>query len=107
MIKAVHSGPRASKVSADDAGGLEPIVCLAQGATVMLTANLWVQAGLVNGTMGTVIAICYNEVGGLPPNLPVAVRFDSYCGPFLPDVTVLIIPLRHTWRSSVPDFSYS
>ena len=68
MIKAVHSGPGASKVSADDAGGLEPIVCLAQGARVMLTAILWVQAGLVNGSMGTVVAICYDEAGGSPPN---------------------------------------
>ena len=102
MIKAVHSGPGASKVSADDAGGLEPIVCLAQGARVMLTANLWVQAGLVNGAIGTVVAICYDEAGELPPNLPVAVtvRFDSYCGPTLPDETVPIIPLRLTWLST-------
>ena len=103
MIKAVHSGPGASKVSTDDAGGLEPIVCLAQGARVMLTANLWVQAGLVNGAMGTVVAICYDEGGGSPPsNLPVAVtvRFDSYSGPTLPDGTVPIIPLRRTWLST-------
>ena len=102
MIKAVHSGPGASKVSADDAGGLEPIVCLAQGARVMLTANLWVQAGLVNGAMGTVVAICYDEGGEPPPNLPVAVtvRFDSYSGPTLPDGTVPIIPLRRTWLST-------
>ena len=99
MIKAVHSGPGASKVSADDAGGLEPMVCLAQGARVMLTANLWVQAGLVNGAMGTVVAICYGEARGSPPNLPIAVtvRFDSYCGPTLPDGTVPIIPLLRTW----------
>ena len=102
MIKAVHSGPGASKVSADDAGGLEPIVCLAQGARVMLTANLWVQAGLVNGAMGTVVAICYDQAGGSPPNLPVAVtvQFDSYGGPTLPDGTVPIIPLRRTWLST-------
>ena len=102
MMKAVHSGPGASKVFADDAGGLEPIVCLAQGARVMLTANLWVQAGLVNGAMGTVVAICYDEAGESPPNLPVAVtvRFDSYCGPTLPDGTVPIIPLHRTWLST-------
>ncbi len=41
-------GPGASKVSCDDAGRLEPVVCLAEGARVMLTANLCVQAGLVN-----------------------------------------------------------
>ena len=68
----------------------------------MLTANLWVQAGLVNGAMGTVVVICYDQAGGSPPNLPVAVtlRFDSYCGPTLPDGTVPIIPLRRTWLST-------
>ena len=39
-IKALHSGPDAFKASADDAGGLEPIVCIAHAARVMLIANL-------------------------------------------------------------------
>ena len=52
------------------------------GACVMLTANLWVDMGLVNGEVGTVAAICYDS-GGAPPHLPVAVmvQFDSYQGP--------------------------
>ena len=33
-IKAVHTGPNAAKASADDAGGLEAVVCLAQSARV-------------------------------------------------------------------------
>ena len=39
-IKAVHTGPNASKASPEDASGLEPVICLARGARVMLTSNL-------------------------------------------------------------------
>ena len=46
LIKAVHTGNNASKASPDDAGGLDPIVHLADMARVMLVANLWVEAGL-------------------------------------------------------------
>ncbi len=42
-IEAIHSGPRASRIPASDAGGLEPVIFLACKARVMLTANLWVQ----------------------------------------------------------------
>jgi ATP-dependent DNA helicase PIF1 len=100
-IKAVHSGPNASKGSPDDAGGLQPVVCLCKGARVMLSSNLWVDMGLVNGAMGTVHAICYRD-GEAPPNLPVAVTvlFDRYHGPTLHDGTVPIVPLRRSWGSS-------
>ena len=99
-IKAVHTGPNAGKVSADDAGGLEAVVCLAKSARVMLTSNLCVDVGLVNGAMGTVQAICYRTGG--PPDLPIAVmiHFDSYSGPTFPDGTVPITPLRRCWSSS-------
>ena len=99
-IKAVHTGANASKAPADDAGGLEAIICLANLARVMLTSNLWVDVGLVNGAMGTVQAICYQSGG--PPDLPVAVmvHFDNYSGPTLHDGTVPITPVRRTWFTS-------
>ena len=100
-IKAVHTGPNAAKASSDDASGLEPVICITHGARVMLTSNLWVDVGLVNGAMGTVVAICY-RTGQAPPNLPIAitVRFDAYSGPTLPDGTVPITPQRRTWSTS-------
>ena len=63
----------------------------------MLTANLWVPAGLLNGTMGTIVDICY--LNGTPPDLPLAVmvQFDKYYGPTLPNRTVPICPIRHIW----------
>ena len=99
-IKAVYTGPNAAKAPADHAGGLEAVVCLAKSARVMLTSNLWVDVGLVNGAMGTVEAICYRTGG--PSDLPIAVmvHFDSYSGPTFPDSAVPITPLRRCWSSS-------
>ena len=101
VLSALHTGPSASKATSDDAGGLEPVICIAHGARVMLSANVWVEVGLVNGALGTVEAICY-EGDQRPPNLPIAVtiKFDSYSGPTLPDGTVPITPLRRTWFST-------
>ena len=99
-IKAIHTGANAAKAPADEAGGLEPVVCLAMSARVMLISNLWVDVGLVNEAMGTVEAICYRTGG--PPDLPIAVmvHFDSYSGPTLHDGTVPITPLCRSWSSS-------
>ena len=99
-IKAVHTGPNAAKAPADDAGGLEAVICLAKSARVMLTSNLWVDVGLVNGAMGPVQDICYRTGG--PPDLPIAVmvHFDSYSGPTFHNDTVPITPLRRSWSSS-------
>ena len=96
-IKAIHTGPRAHQATADEAGGLQAVVHLAHGARVMLTSNLWVEMGLVNGAMGTVVAICYRQGG--PPHLPVAVmiHFDTYSGPTFQDNTVPIVPQRRNW----------
>ena len=67
----------------------------------MLSANLWVNMGLVNGAMRTIQSICYHE-GGAPPDLPIVVTilFDKYAGPTLPDGTVPIPPLRCSWTTS-------
>ena len=45
-INAVHSSAPPDAAQSDEAGGLEPIVFLANGAKAMLTANLWPEVGL-------------------------------------------------------------
>ena len=64
-------------------GGLEPTLYVAKNARVMLTRNLWTEAGLCNGTMDTIKDIIFPENYG-PTMLPIAiiVQFDNdYIGP--------------------------
>ena len=70
VIKAVHSGHNAARGNTENGSGLEPVIHLAHNARVMLISNLWVEAGLVNGALGTVKAICYSTRE--PPALPTA-----------------------------------
>ena len=82
-INAKHNNATAAKLSTDDMGSLMPQLLLCEGAKVMLTRNLWTDAGLCNGAIGTVKHIVYTN-DGFPPGLPVAVivQFDdSYIGP--------------------------
>jgi ATP-dependent exoDNAse (exonuclease V) alpha subunit len=65
----------------------------AVGAEVMLTANLWTEVGLVNGTCGTVVAILKPEDNRklyiLMVNLP------SYHGLALSSSHPTIVPITH------------
>ena len=103
-ILASHSGCReAKKADSDVAKGLEARLLLAKGCRVMLKANLWTECGLVNGSMGTIQDIIYEEQG--PPSLPTAVfiSFDQYEGPTIATTegvnVVLIVPIKCTWES--------
>ena len=57
ILKAVHNVPGAFKATSEEAGGLVSVICIAQGAKVMLCANLWVDVGMVNCVSGTIVAI--------------------------------------------------
>ena len=86
QINAHHSSPKAKCLSSEEMGGLEPTIYLSKQARVMLTRNLWTEAGLCNGTMGTIKDIIFSE-NHTSPMLPIAiiVQFDSnYIGPSVP-----------------------
>ena len=81
-------------------------VLLIVGQHVMLTTNLWVQAGLVNGSLGKVIDIVYNT-NEQPPTLPsfVVVEFLHYKGPLWDASNPTYVPLSTITR--VLDFYHS
>ena len=103
-INAINSSAKAASATSDDAGGLQPVVFMAKGAKVMLTSNLRQQAGLYNGTRGTVDNILYAE-GQKPPSVPIAITVDfpDYNGPsFFPNKPkcIPIPPIVHEWHDS-------
>ena len=95
-----NTGTGAASASFDDACGLAKVLYLAVNCRVMLTANLWTEAGLTNGTFGKVAEIIYednNDVASLP--LYVLVQFEGYkgeCFNGLPGM-VCISPLQREW----------
>lgn len=94
-IRAFHTGPRdAAKASSDQAGGLPEELLLKVGARVMLKMNLCVPRGLVNGAMGTVINIVYEEEMR-PPELPhcILIQFDHYHGESCSSVLPRVVPI--------------
>lgn len=70
----------------DEADGLEPQLCICLGARVISTDNIWVENGLVNGSMGTVRDVVWNEGQDPIKDMPTAimVEVDDYDGPKLP-----------------------
>jgi len=103
-IDAIHTGgSEARKADTNTAKGLENKLLLARGARVMLRANLWTEAGLVNGSMGTVQEILF-EASQSPLSLPIAIliEFGDYSGPAITNVggkrLVPISSIRHSWE---------
>ena len=96
--KSWNKGKGASSANATEAGGLLQDISLAKGCRVLLTKNLWTEAGLTNGAVGTVKYIIYDD--DLPPKLPKFVlwHFENYKGPsYLSEEEKLvpIVPQEH------------
>ena len=102
-ISALHSGRNAKNATSDDAGGLDVVIFLADGAAVILTSNLWQEVGLCNGATGVVEDLLFHP-DRPPPCQPIAalVHFTNYTGPaFLTTnpKTVPIPPHLFEWES--------
>jgi hypothetical protein len=99
---AENTGPRAHEVEAADAGNLHQKVPLVVGARVMLTENVWVDVGLVNGAIGTVHDIAWKTGADPKEESPfvVLVKFDRYTGPACFDRPELagIVPIFRSRR---------
>jgi len=100
-INTIHTeGSEAHKADSDVAKGLESYLLLSRGLRIMLKSNLWTEASLVNGLMGTVQEIIYEE-NQIPPSLPIAVivEFDNYSDPTILTADgkklILIVPIRY------------
>ena len=51
------------KMDADDFRGMPNELCVCEGARVLLTQNLWVDAGLMNGALGHVVGYMWGDDG--------------------------------------------
>ncbi|XP_023215930.1 histone-lysine N-methyltransferase SETMAR-like [Centruroides sculpturatus] len=81
----------------DSALGLSKYLNLSVNARIMPRVNLWVQGGLVNGSLRTIRYIIYAP-NARPPALPLftLVEFDSYQGPFIYGNPFPIIPITRS-----------
>jgi hypothetical protein len=77
---AINSDKKAAKASKKLAGGLDNVVHLCVGASVMLTQNLWTNKGLVNGSVGTVVDFIADASGDNVVDV-VVVDIPKYRGP--------------------------
>ena len=114
MIKSLNT-PVARSIAEDDTTHstfssdeeqLQEIVYLCKGQKVMLTSNLWVSAGLVNGSLGEIISIFYKESTS-PPQLPtfVVVEFPKYIGPAWDETNPTHLPIpaiKRNGRTQIP-----
>ncbi len=54
---------RPEEMDADDFRGMEARLHMCEGARVLLTQNLWVEAGLMNGALGNLVGFMWPEGG--------------------------------------------
>ena len=93
-ISVRHTGRKAAKASEEEADNLSAEIYVCIGAKVMLTTKFWSEAGLANGSVGTIQNISWDIVSDIS-SMPsvILVKFDGYTGPAFPDCGDRIIPI--------------
>ena len=88
-------------VDGNSSDELDMELLISKHARVMLTSNLWIEAGLVNGALGYVEEIVYRP-GHAPPELPlyIMVKFDNYSRFPFNNVDSKIVPICVVQRGS-------
>ena len=56
-----HQDVQPELMASEDFRGIENEVCVCEGARVLLTQNLWPEAGLMNGAIGTVVGYMWPQ----------------------------------------------
>jgi len=101
IFPAKNSCPKAAKAPNKLAGGLDQVVCLSIGATVMVTQNLYTEQGIVNGASGFVVDFVKegSDCVAVIVNIP-KYRGPPLCGAAVERRTWVPIPRKEaTWCS--------
>jgi ATP-dependent DNA helicase PIF1 len=93
-LTAEHKGRGASAATEEEADNLSAEIYICIGARIMLTTNLWTEIGLVNGSMGSIEDLSWDN-GRQTNQLPsvILIRFDSYAGPSFPGCPLGTVPV--------------
>lgn len=93
-LTAEHKGRGASAATEEEADNLSAEIYVCIGARIMLTTNLWTEIGLVNGSIGVIKDVSWDD-GRQTDQLPsvILIRFDSYAGPSFPGCPVGTVPV--------------
>ncbi|XP_057864414.2 ATP-dependent DNA helicase pfh1-like [Cryptomeria japonica] len=105
VVRCVAQVPRQSNIGYDNDEQLPSKILLSLNEQVMLIANLWIQASLVNGSLGQIKSIVY-DTNFKPLDLPkyIVVQLEHYIGPPWDSTNAKFVPIPPITRVSRTQF---